>query len=67
MTKTPKTKFFKLKSSGAEVFIHLCENCDKFGSFGYGVDLRRNKVGKWYCKEHRPISSNLTELKQREQ
>jgi hypothetical protein len=67
MTKTPKTKIFTLKSSGAQVFIHLCEHCEKQGSFGYGVSLRKNRLGKWYCRDHKPILSNSTELKQREQ
>lgn len=35
---------------------HNCEQegCTKYAPYGYGVDLSRNKKGKWYCFEHIP-------------
>lgn len=38
-----------------EPFIHNCA-CGQWGSFGYGVNLRAGKEGKWYCREHRPVA-----------
>lgn len=33
-------------------FIHLC-HCGKWGSFGTGVSLKDERLGKWFCGEHR--------------
>ncbi|RZN30512.1 hypothetical protein [Bradyrhizobium sp. Leo121] len=32
---------------------HIC-HCGKRASFGYGVRLRKGKIGTWNCFEHRP-------------
>jgi len=37
-----------------EPFEHPCY-CGKPGLFGFGVSLRNEKLGTWYCGEHRPI------------
>ena len=37
--------------------IHLC-HCGQPGPFGYGVNLRADKLGTWYCREHRPTGGN---------
>ena len=55
MKKTEKVRIVKLKSSGAEVFLHSCLFCDKFASFGFEVSLRKNKLGLWYCREHKHL------------
>jgi hypothetical protein len=34
-------------------FEHYC-HCGKWGLFGYGVRLREDKPGVWFCPEHRP-------------
>lgn len=34
-------------------FEHYCW-CGKWGSFGYGVNLRYGAEGKWFCRLHRP-------------
>jgi hypothetical protein len=34
-------------------FVHYC-HCGKWGDFGYGVSLRRNKLGVWFCRDHKP-------------
>lgn len=38
----------------AEPFLHDCEVCGHEGCWGYEVDLRAEKIGLWYCYEHRP-------------
>jgi hypothetical protein len=35
-------------------FIHRCCVCGEQAFFGYGVSLRQDKLGVWYCGEHRP-------------
>lgn len=37
----------------AEPFLHNC-HCGKWGAFGYGVQLLKDKKGQWFCAEHRP-------------
>jgi hypothetical protein len=34
-------------------FFHYCA-CGEWGSFGYGVLLREDRLGTWYCAAHRP-------------
>jgi hypothetical protein len=41
-------------STPRETFEHYCEICGEWGSFGYGVNLRHGRVGRWYCLKHRP-------------
>jgi|SRR5215831_11514764 len=36
--------------------IFLCAVCGVEACFGYGVDLRHGRVGKWYCSAHRESS-----------
>lgn len=33
---------------------HVCEVCGDLANFGYGVNLRADKLGEWYCDKHRP-------------
>jgi hypothetical protein len=33
--------------------LHYC-SCGAWGAFGYNVSLIKNKLGSWYCREHRP-------------
>jgi hypothetical protein len=35
-------------------FIHHCCKCGEEASFGYGVSLRRGRLGTWYCAKHQP-------------
>ena len=35
-------------------FEHPCEVCGDFAYWGYGVSLRQEKLGTWYCDQHRP-------------
>ncbi len=32
---------------------HRCEVCGKRAAFGFGVRVRRGKMGTWRCFEHR--------------
>jgi hypothetical protein len=34
-------------------FVHYC-HCGRWGSFGYGASLRKDILGTWYCKDHKP-------------
>ena len=34
-------------------FLHFC-HCGAWGAFGYDVKLLHDKLGTWYCREHRP-------------
>src|SRR5262245_39984713 len=36
------------------VVLHFCTECGAWGSFGYGVNLRGDRLGYWYCARHRP-------------
>jgi hypothetical protein len=36
------------------VFLHFCVECGAYGAFGYGVNLRVGRLGRWYCRAHRP-------------
>jgi hypothetical protein len=35
-------------------FLHFCYRCGRFAAFGYDVQLRAGRLGRWYCGEHRP-------------
>jgi hypothetical protein len=35
-------------------FLHRCCKCGVHASFGYGVNLRADKLGTWFCGDHRP-------------
>ena len=36
------------------LFQHFCAECGAWGTFGYGVNLRADQLGRWYCGAHRP-------------
>lgn len=36
------------------LFLHFCVDCGAWGAFGYGVNFRAGRVGRWYCAAHRP-------------
>jgi hypothetical protein len=38
------------------LFLHFCVECGAWGAFGYGVNLRADQLGRWYCAAHRPRS-----------
>jgi hypothetical protein len=37
-------------------FLHFCAECGRFAAFGYEVHLRAERLGRWYCGEHRPVA-----------
>lgn len=41
------------KLEGA-VVLHFCCDCGRWGPYGYDVNLRAGRYGRWYCAEHRP-------------
>jgi hypothetical protein len=34
--------------------LHFCAECGAWGAFGYGVNRRAGRQGRWYCAAHRP-------------
>jgi hypothetical protein len=36
------------------LLLHFCAECGAWGAFGYGVNLRMGRLGRWYCAKHRP-------------
>jgi hypothetical protein len=36
------------------LFSHFCTECGAWGAFGYGVNLRAGRMGRWYCAAHKP-------------
>lgn len=35
-------------------FIHTCEVCGRDAGYGFGVHLMADKLGRWFCAEHKP-------------
>ena len=44
----------RVKRLEGAVVIHFCVECGAWGTYGYGVNLRANQLGRWYCAAHRP-------------
>jgi hypothetical protein len=34
--------------------LHFCTECGAWGAFGYGVNMRAGRPGRWFCAAHRP-------------
>jgi hypothetical protein len=45
------------------LFLHFCVECGAWGGFGYGVNLRADQLGRWYCGAHRPQGVGYQESK----
>jgi hypothetical protein len=39
------------------VLMHFCGECGRWGAYGYGVNFREGRLGRWYCAAHRPRGS----------
>jgi hypothetical protein len=39
-------------------FIHVCCKCGTHAAFGFGVNLRADELGTWYCGIHKPKPKN---------
>ena len=37
--------------------LHFCTECGAWGAFGYGVNMRAGRQGRWFCAAHRPQSA----------
>jgi hypothetical protein len=37
-----------------DLYLHFCVKCSAWGAFGYGVNFRLGRLGRWYCAAHRP-------------
>jgi hypothetical protein len=33
--------------------LHFCSVCGAWGSYGFGVNLRGGRMGRWFCAAHR--------------
>lgn len=53
--KRTDTRLALLRSSGTPVLLHPCCICGADQApYGYGVSLLKGRLGKWYCRDHRP-------------
>jgi hypothetical protein len=37
-----------------DLYLHFCAECGAWGAFGYGVNFRVGRLGRWYCAAQRP-------------
>jgi hypothetical protein len=42
-----------------DLYLHFCSKCGAWGAFGYGVNFRIGRLGRWYCAAHRPQGATL--------
>jgi hypothetical protein len=45
----------------AGVLLHFCAECGAWGTYGYDVYPRLGKLGRWYCRGHRPLANRVGE------
>ena len=45
----------RIESEG-NMLLHFCSVCGAWGSYGFGVDLREGRMGRWFCAAHRSHS-----------
>lgn len=43
----------RIESQG-NTLLHFCSVCGAWGSYGFGVNLRQRRKGRWFCAAHRP-------------
>jgi hypothetical protein len=43
----------RIEQSGGAL-LHFCVECGRLGFYGSDVHLRAGRLGRWYCREHRP-------------
>src|SRR3984893_5080294 len=42
----------RIESQG-DMQLHFCSVCGAWGSYGFGVNLRGGRMGRWFCAVHR--------------
>jgi hypothetical protein len=42
----------RIESQG-NTLLHFCSVCGAWGSYGFGVNLRNGRMGRWFCAAHR--------------
>ena len=42
----------RIESQG-NMLLHFCCVCGAWGSYGFGVNLRHGRMGRWFCAAHR--------------
>lgn len=46
--------FFRKTAAAGMMFVHPCQICGTENApFGFEVELRNDKLGRWYCAEHK--------------
>ena len=49
-----KEPFFRKTAVAGMMFMHPCRICgSERAHFGFDVELRNDKPGRWYCAEHK--------------
>lgn len=51
-------KFFKQKKGApiaARPEVHRCQECGSTAAFGFGVRVRLNQPGRWFCGKHKHL------------
>ena len=49
-----KEPFYRKTAAGGMMFMHPCRICGTENApFGFDVELRKDKPGRWYCAEHK--------------
>ena len=43
-----------------DMLLHFCSVCGAWGSYGFGVNLRAGRMGRWFCAVHRPQRRKVT-------
>jgi len=43
----------RVESRPVGLLLHFCAKCGAWGAFGYAVNLRAGRPGRWYCAECR--------------
>jgi hypothetical protein len=44
----------RVEKLSSHMYLHFCSECGAWAAFGYGVNLRAGRLGRWYCAAHRP-------------
>jgi hypothetical protein len=47
----------RIESQG-KTLLHFCSVCGAWGSYGFGVNLRGGRMGRWFCAVHRAHGRN---------
>ena len=43
-----------IKDPEYQPIVFRCAICGAYACYGYGVNLRADRIGTWYCPQHKP-------------